>query len=96
LDLLSIEPKIRDLVTERPMAELAFQLDRGRNKFRSSQVHSVNAEIAGWGIGVPGEKDVRGFGDDVCGRLLCPSTLDWENPVYVFIQPPPIPPKLTG
>lgn len=30
-------------------------------------------------VGAPQAKAVRGLGDDVCGRLLCPSTQDWDD-----------------
>lgn len=59
-------------------------LERGRNNFRSAQVHSIGVdEIHKWELGVPSNKSVRGFGNDVCGRLLCPSNRDWTDPAYV-------------
>jgi len=76
---VSIEPKIEDMLPDHLLDVLARQLDRGRNEFRNSQVHSITTQISGWGIGVPDEKRLRGFGNDVCGKLLCPSTQDWEN-----------------
>ena len=82
LNLLSIEPKIQDLVTERPLSELASQLDLGRTEVRSSQVFLISGGISKWDIGVPENKHLRGFGNDVCGRLLCPSNRDWDNPVF--------------
>ncbi|KAG1846285.1 hypothetical protein F4604DRAFT_1595092, partial [Suillus subluteus] len=30
-------------------------------------------------------KHTRGFSNDVCGRLLCPIELDWNNPVQVVL-----------
>jgi len=77
LNLISIEPKVSDLVAERPPTEIVKQLNKGRNEFRSSQVHRIQHDISNWGIGVPCEKRLRGLGNDVCGRLLCPSTQDW-------------------
>jgi hypothetical protein len=91
LNLLSIEPKISDLVAERPLSELTSQLDRGRNEFRNSQVHLIQEQIPSWGIGVPEDKQLRGFGNDVCGRLLCPPTQDWEDPTCVSNGPPLVP-----
>jgi len=91
LNLLCIEPKISDLVTERPLTELTFQLDKGRNEFRNSQVHSIRDLISGWGFGIPDDGQLRGFGDDICGRLLCPSTRDWDDPTCVFNDLPPVP-----
>ncbi|KAG1728015.1 hypothetical protein EDD22DRAFT_789199 [Suillus occidentalis] len=29
------------------------------------------------------DKHTRGFSNDVCGRLLCPAQLDWNNPGYI-------------
>ena len=83
--MLSIEPKISDLVRERPLMQLASQLERGRNQFRSAEVHLIARDIPTWGIGVPEGKQLRGFGNDVCGRLLCPSTCDWDDATYVAI-----------
>lgn len=85
LNLLSIEPKISDLVTDRPLAEIASQLDKGRSEFRNSEICVINDKISRWGFGVPEDKHLRGFGNDVCGRLMCPSTQDWENPTYGMI-----------
>ncbi|KAG1816041.1 uncharacterized protein BJ212DRAFT_1209287, partial [Suillus subaureus] len=31
----------------------------------------------------PDDKHCHGFINDACGRLLCPTELDWNNPVYV-------------
>ena len=76
INLLSIEPKMSDLLTDRPLAQLTLQMDKGRNEFRNSQVHSISNQISSWGIGVPDNKQLRGFGNDTCGRLLCPSTQD--------------------
>jgi hypothetical protein len=70
------------MLPDHSLDDLARQLDRGRNEFRNSQVHSITTQISGWGIGVPAEKRLRGFGNDICGKLLCPSTQDWENLVY--------------
>lgn len=83
LNLTFIEPKVKDLVADCPLAEVVAQLKKGRNEFRNSQVHTICQKISTWGIGVPDEKHLRGFGDDVCGRLLCPSTQDWGDPTYV-------------
>ena len=84
--MLSIEPKISDLVRERPPTQLASQLERGRSQFRSAEVYVITREIAAWGIGVPENKQLRGFSNDVCGRLLCPSTCDWADETYVHIH----------
>jgi hypothetical protein len=60
-------------------------MDKGRNELRNSQVHSITNTISSWGIGVPEDKKLRGFGNDTCGRLLCPSTQDWNDPMFVYI-----------
>ena len=67
--MLSIEPKISDLVCEQPPTQLALQLECGRNQFRSAEVYVITKEIAAWGTGVPKNKQLRRFSDDVCGRL---------------------------
>ena len=84
INLVSIEPKIPDLVAEHPPAELALQMDKGRNEFRNSQVHLIHDWISSWGIGVPEAKQLQGFGNDVCGQLLCPPNLDQEDPMYIW------------
>ena len=89
IDLRAIEPKISDLLSSARPSVIARQLDKGRNEFRNSQVHIITEKISGWGIaGIPEDKYLRGFGDDVCGRLLCPSTLDWDDPTYALNSPP--------
>jgi hypothetical protein len=59
------------MLPDHPLDDLARQLDRGRNEFRNLQVHSISTQISGWGIGVPDEKQLCGFGDDIYGKLLC-------------------------
>ncbi|KAF9785950.1 hypothetical protein BJ322DRAFT_754912 [Thelephora terrestris] len=81
INLLSIEPKIADLLADRELPDLVRDLEKGRNEFRNSQVHSISNQISSWGIGVPDDKHLRGFGNDICGRLLCPSTKDWGDPI---------------
>ncbi|KAF9779677.1 hypothetical protein BJ322DRAFT_1024523 [Thelephora terrestris] len=66
INLLSIEPKISDLLTDWPLADLMQQLDKGRNEFRDSQVHSISSQMSGWGVGVPEDKKLCGFGNNVC------------------------------
>lgn len=89
IDLKAIEPKISDLLSSARPNAIAQQLDKGRNEFRNSQVHIITEKISGWGItGIPEDKHLRGFGDDVCGRFLCPSTLDWEDPMYALNSSP--------
>lgn len=82
--MLTIEPKISDFVQEQPLTQLTSQLERGRNQFKSTEVHMITREVATWGIGIPGDKQLRGFGDDICGRLLCPSTYDWADETYAL------------
>lgn len=81
--MLAIEPKISDLICDRSPTQLASQLEHARNQFRSAEVHLITREASSWGLGVPQDKQLRGFGNDVCGRLLCPSTHDWTEEVYV-------------
>jgi hypothetical protein len=84
INLLSINPKISDLITKVTLAELTKKLERGRNEVKSTQVHSIGMkEITNWGLGVPVDKHLRGFSNDVCGHLLCPSNRDWNNAACV-------------
>ena len=83
MNLISVEPKIPDLAANHPLTDIVVQLDKGRKEFRNSQVHSISNRIPSWGFKVPQDKQLRGFGDDVCGKLLCPSTQDWGNPTCV-------------
>jgi hypothetical protein len=84
LNLLSVYPKISDLISEVPLITLASKLERGRNEIKSSEVHSIAIrEISNWGLGVPVDKNLRGFGNDSCGRFLCPSNRDWTDPMCV-------------
>ena len=61
------------------------QLNKGRSEFHNSEVYVINDKISCWGFGIPENKHLRGFGNDVCGRLMCPSTQDWENSTYGMI-----------
>lgn len=81
INLLSVEPKIADLISTHTPADLSLNLDKGRREFRNAQVHSISNKISIWVKGVPENKHLRGFENDVCGRLLCPSTRDWEDPM---------------
>jgi len=67
-------------------------LQIGANDARSDDAHRLRSEVADWlnsrTDGSPGgtrrlstkQKDDRGIGNDVTGRLLCPVTYDWDNP----------------
>ena len=85
LNLLSIDPKISDLIPRASsLISLASKLEDGRNEIKSTQVHSISIrEISSWGLGVLVQKELRGFGDEVCGRLLCPADQDWADPTCV-------------
>ncbi|KAG1887406.1 uncharacterized protein F5891DRAFT_1223337 [Suillus fuscotomentosus] len=40
----------------------------------------VNREFKPASLVDPNDKHSRGFAHDVCGKLLCPAELDWDNP----------------
>ena len=57
----------------------------------------IARDIAVWGLGIPSDKQLRGFNDDICGRLLCPSTKDWNDEMYVHCATlPPLSPFPAG
>ena len=75
--MLSVEPKISDLVRDletgshdRSLAQLAQQLEAGCNQFRSAEVHVITKEVADWEIGVPSNRQLRGFGNDAWWQAI--------------------------
>lgn len=61
-----------------------LQLEYGRSAARSTDVNSMQNGIQNWiEFTPPYKKDQKpwlGFRHETCGRLLCPSSLDWSNP----------------
>ena len=80
-NLLSVEPRIPDILTRVPLLDAARILRDGREAFRASQTHSIATNIPLWPTGytVPSKKVFRGFMDDICGQLLCPPEHDWDD-----------------
>lgn len=81
-NLLSVEPRLADVLSRKPNDEAARLLTKGRDSLRNSEVHKVGKEISSWPTGytIPGSKDLRGVTDDVCGKLLCPPSHNWNDP----------------
>ncbi|KAG1847428.1 hypothetical protein C8R48DRAFT_543442, partial [Suillus tomentosus] len=50
------------------------------SKLKSLVSEWVNREFKPVSLVDPDDKHSRGFAHDVCGRLLCPAELDWDNP----------------
>ncbi|TFK49656.1 hypothetical protein OE88DRAFT_364145 [Heliocybe sulcata] len=64
----------------RPVATL---LEAGRKTARGDDVSNIKKDICKWynfEPELPLKKDMRGFRHDTCGRLLCPTTYDWDKP----------------
>jgi hypothetical protein len=81
-NLLSVHPQVLDVLTRKPIDEAAKLLTQGRDSFRNSEVHEVAKAIPLWPMRyeIPRLKTLRGVGDDVCGKLLCPPSHDWNDP----------------
>ena len=81
-NLLSVNIRLHDVLPRTESTVAAKLLQKGRDSFRHSEVHSVAKEIAAWptGYSIPVVKVLRGVSDEVCGRLLCSPSRDWDNP----------------
>jgi hypothetical protein len=81
--LLSVEPKIPDILTRVPLLKAARTLKDGREAFRSSQAHTISTDIPLWSTGyaITPNKHCRGLMDDTCGQLLCPPEHNWDDPM---------------
>ncbi|KAG1821537.1 uncharacterized protein BJ212DRAFT_1567005 [Suillus subaureus] len=51
------------------------------SKLKSLVADWVNRELKPNPPIDPNDKNCRGFINDACGRLLCPTKLDWSNPI---------------
>lgn len=68
--------------------ELCFQLWKGADAARGDDTSKLKVLVSEWvncefkpdPLVNPDDKHSRGFTNDACGRLLCPSELDWNNP----------------
>ena len=81
-NLLSVEPKVPDILTRVTLLKAAKILRDGREAFRSSQAHTISTTISLWSTGyaINPNKIYRGLMDDTCGRLLCPPEHNWDDP----------------
>ncbi|KAG1788866.1 uncharacterized protein HD556DRAFT_1244657, partial [Suillus plorans] len=61
---------------------------RGDNtsKLKALVADWVNRELKPNPLVDPDDKHTHGFINDVCGKLLCPAELDWNNPAYAGIR----------
>lgn len=68
-------------------AEFCFQLRQGADAARGDDTSKLKPLVSEWVNREfkpdppvdPDDKHSRGFINDACGRLLCPSELDWNN-----------------
>jgi len=81
-NLLSVDPRLLDVLTRKSNDEAARLLTLGRDGFRNSEVHAISKAIPLWPTGhnIPASKPLRGVNNDVCGALLCPPSYDWDDP----------------
>ena len=71
---------------------LALQLQHGANSARSDDVNHIKAEVCSRVnnqykpdvLLQKGDRSNRGIQHDVCGKLLCPVTYNWDEPECVF------------
>jgi hypothetical protein len=78
----------RDVINRLGFAELFVQLRQGADAARGDDTSKLKALVSEWvnrefkpdPLVDPDDKHSRGFSNDACGRLLCPSELDWNNP----------------
>ncbi|KAG2753872.1 hypothetical protein P692DRAFT_201705103 [Suillus brevipes Sb2] len=69
-------------------AELLFRLRQGADAARGDDTSKLKTLVSEWVNREfkpdypvdPDDKHSRGFTNDACGKLLCPSELDWNNP----------------
>jgi hypothetical protein len=65
-----------------------LKLRQGADGARGDDTSKLKSLVADWinrewkpAVQVdPEDKHCRGFLNDVCGKLLCPTKLDWNNP----------------
>ncbi|KAI0782476.1 hypothetical protein BC629DRAFT_1440802 [Irpex lacteus] len=64
------------------------KLQGGRRSTLAACVDNVKKCSRDWGFvpPLPAEKRDRGFYNDVCGRLLCPAHLDWDDPTLLSVR----------
>lgn len=69
-------------------AELLSQLRQGADAAQGDDTSKLKALVSEWvnrefkpnPLVDPDDKHSHGFTNNACGRLLCPSELDWDNP----------------
>ncbi|KAJ7265075.1 hypothetical protein C8J57DRAFT_1330817, partial [Mycena rebaudengoi] len=87
IELLKIIPTLHDLINklgkESAAREIGGWIDAGRKDARNSDVSTIKGEILYWYKFDPPFSVARqdnGFHHVVCGRLLCPDILNWQDP----------------
>lgn len=82
-NLLSVDPRLVDVLTRKPTDQAARLLSKGRESFRNCEVHAITGAISLWPtrFKIPGQRVLRGVVDDVCGALLCSPLHNWDDPM---------------
>ncbi|KAG1777463.1 hypothetical protein EV702DRAFT_1197066 [Suillus placidus] len=70
-------------------AQMLKKLRQGADGARGDDTSKLKSLVADWVNRElkpnppidPDDKNCRGFVNDACGRLLCPTELDWSNPI---------------
>jgi len=86
-ELTKVAPGILDEI-QRLGAEgskiVATKLEAGRRGARSEDISSMKEKISGWRDFTtpynPNQRSLLGFKHADCGRLLCPASMDWDDP----------------
>lgn len=82
-NLLSVDPRLVNVLTHKSTDQAARLLTKGRESFRNCQIHSISGAISLWSthFSIPGPKHLRGVNSDVCGALLCLPLHNWDDPM---------------
>ena len=82
-NLLSVDPRLVDVLTRKPTDQAARLLTKGRESFHNCEVHAIAGMISLWPtrFKIPGQRPLRGVGDDVCGALLRSPLHNWDDPM---------------
>ena len=88
-NLLSVDPRLVNVLTRKQTDQAARLLTKGKESFRNCEIHSITGAIASWPtrFTIPGPKHLRGVNNDICGALLCSPLHNWDDPTCVVAIP---------